>query len=416
MSRFGNPTIPLLSLFVTAALVLWAYPEGPLSARTFGILLGWTGCGLLLSSLGLMLREPRLARRLGGLENMYRWHHRTGMAAYVALLAHPLLLAADALPARPMEAWETLSPFSESWPVWSGWLSLAMLMAGLGITFMPRLAYRIRRPLHAALGVAVLVGLIHLFLLGIDEPVLPIFTVAAALFGWRLVREDWGLGAHPYVTTEVTRITDGVVEVALKPLGNPLDVGFGQFVLVAFGAGPHFRGCGEFHPFTVSALDDGGVIRIAVKALGDCTRHIQSIEPGVSTRVEGAFGSFLADRPRTPQLWIAGGIGLTPFLAALRGGQLVAPTTLIYLYRTEADAPFVSELRRLAASAPLLTLISIATGEAPPEPETLLSDDLGGDWECHLCGPPPMIDGFVRALRQRGVGIRRMHFESFESL
>ena len=83
---------------------------------------------------------------------------------------------------------------------------------------------------------------------------------------------------------------------------EPIAATAGQFVLVAFFAGPTFRGCGEFHPFTVSSIGADREIRVGVKALGDCTRRIQSIEPGVLARVHGAFGTFLAKRPAAPQL------------------------------------------------------------------------------------------------------------------
>jgi len=92
-------------------------------------------------------------------------------------------------------------------------------------------------------------------------------------------------------------------------------------------------------------------IRVGVKALGDCTRRIQSVEPGVLARVHGAFGTFLAERPAAPQLWLAGGIGITPFLALLRAGPLSQQTTLVYLYRAEADAAFLQELRAFAAKS-----------------------------------------------------------------
>ena len=167
MQNLAKLSAPILSLSFVAGLVLWAYPEGAAPARQIGIILGWVGCGMLLASLFLALREPRLTNLLGGVENMYWWHHRLGLAAYVALLAHPLLLAGASLPKAPREAWELLSPFTESWPVWMGWLSLLLLMAGLGATYATRLPYRIRRPLHAGLGIATSVGLIHLLLLGI---------------------------------------------------------------------------------------------------------------------------------------------------------------------------------------------------------------------------------------------------------
>jgi predicted ferric reductase len=89
-----------------------------------------------------MLRETGLSCWLGGLERMYRWHHYVGMAAYVLLLAHPLALAADAWSGAPLLAWQTLSPFSQGWPVWLGWLSLLLLMLGLAATFATRIPYR----------------------------------------------------------------------------------------------------------------------------------------------------------------------------------------------------------------------------------------------------------------------------------
>jgi predicted ferric reductase len=126
--------IPILALSFVGGLVFWAYPEGGGLARQIGIILGWIGCGLLLASLFLVLREPPLASRLGGLEHMYWWHHRLGMAAYIALLVHPIMLASASLPHAPKEAWAVLSPFSESWPVWIGWLSLLLLMTSLSTT------------------------------------------------------------------------------------------------------------------------------------------------------------------------------------------------------------------------------------------------------------------------------------------
>lgn len=130
-------SIPLLSCAVPAGFAVWAFPEGLAPVRAAGIITGWLGCGLLLVSLLLMLREPRLAAWLGGLERMYRWHHATGLAAYLFLLLHPLLLAANNL-SSPRVAWQTLSPFTESWPVWSGWLGLLLLMGGLVTTFIRR--------------------------------------------------------------------------------------------------------------------------------------------------------------------------------------------------------------------------------------------------------------------------------------
>jgi predicted ferric reductase len=407
-------SIPLLVVACLAGPVYWAWPEGISAARSVGIVLGWAACGLLLASLLLMLRETWLAEWLGGLERMMRWHHRAGMAAYFLLLAHPLALAADAWLSSPALAWQVLSPFSHSWPVWAGWLSLVLLMLGLATTFSQRLPYRAWRWLHMLLGVGVLVGLLHIALLGIEESVLPVLVPSAVFLVWRVTRDDFGVAARPYIIQTVRPVATGMVEIVLHPLANPIAVAPGQFVLVAFFDGPTFRGCREFHPFTVSAIDAAQRISVGVKALGDCTRHIQSIETGVMARVHGGFGEFLAAQTVGPQLWIAGGIGITPFLARLRAGRLSQPTTLLYLYRAEADAAFLPELQAAAGSDPFLVLQAVATGSAPANLNALLPYKSGqAQYECYLCGPPGMVAMLRQFLQGRGITPRHIHFENF---
>ncbi len=348
---------------------------------------------------------------------MYFWHRWCGFAGYLVLLAHPLALAAAFLPGAPVQAWQTVSPFSESWPVWSGWLSLLVLMGGLSATFAQRLAYRTRRILHAAMGTGVLIGLVHLMLLGIDEPVEPILGVAAILLGWRAIRVDWGLGALPFVVSSAKPVAEGVVEITLKPLADAILAKPGQFIVVAFYSGRHYRGCGEFHPFTVSAAEARGNLRIAVKAIGDCTRRMQSIEPGVAARVQGPFGELHAERSTTPELWVAGGMGVTPFLALLRSGHVIASTILIYLYRTPADAVFLAELEAVARANDHLHLCAITTGLELPDLDAILPDSVAlAGHECYVAGPPAMIYNITRALRKRGVAVRHIHSENLQVL
>lgn len=408
-------SIPLLTLTVPLGFAWWAFPSGLAPLRAAGIVAGWLGGGLLMVSLLLMLREPRLAHWLGGLERMYRWHHTTGVLAYVLLLIHPLALAANGLATSPSFAWQTLSAFDGGWPVWTGWLGLLLLMIGLATSFSRKLSYGLWRWLHAGLAIGVLLGLIHLVLLGIDEPVLPIIAVMALIVGWRALRGDLGLAARPYLVAEVQPLTEQSVEIALRPLGHPLTVAPGQFLLVAFDRGPNYRGCGEFHPFTVSSVEREDVLRIAVKALGDCTRQMLSMERGVAARIMGGFDSVFAHHGKASQLWVAGGIGVTPFIGLLRAGPLPAPTTLLYLYRSETDAAFLHELEACAAADPNLTLRLQATGDALPDLKRLLPEaTLPPGVECYLCGPPGLIKALRAALRARGVATQQIHSETYE--
>ena len=173
-ARTAAIRLTLITAAVVGALVGWADPSGLSPLRAGGIVAGWVGSGLLLVSLLLMLREPWLARQLGGLETMVRWHHVLGVWAYVVLLVHPLAFAANDWSESPAMAWALLSPWQQGWPVWLGWASLLCMMAGLLVALWPGLRYATWRRLHHLLSLSVLLGAAHLVLLGLDGMLLAV--------------------------------------------------------------------------------------------------------------------------------------------------------------------------------------------------------------------------------------------------
>ena len=404
---------------VTALLVgvptYWAYPEGVSDWRSVAIISGWVGCGLLLANLLLVIREPWLARQLGGLEQMYGWHHWLGLMAYIVLLCHPLALALDAWSEQPALAWVVLVPGQQNWPGWLGWLSLLCLMTGMGSALTPRMPYSTWRWLHWLLAAAVILAVGHLFVLGLDFPLLWSPFLAIGLILWRVVRGDCGVAAKPFVVSEVRSPGKDIVEVRLQPLSHPIEARPGQFVLAAFFDGPHFRGCREFHPFTISALGPDGELALGIKALGDCTQHLQSLEQGVTARIQGPFGDFLCEQASGPGLWIAGGIGITPFLARLRSGPPAHSVRLIYLYRTEADAAYIHELQAFEDSCANFSLTAKESGStAPPFSEIIPAISELPGLNCFLCGPPGLVASAVKYLTAQGVPGSQIHFEKFD--
>lgn len=407
---------PAALLALMVATVCWMAPAGFPSWRALALVTGWGGTALLVGSLTLMVREPRWATLMGGLDTMYRWHHRSGVAAYVLLLCHPLALGMAGLAASPRAAWLALAPWALDWPARIGWLGLLSLMAGLASTFSRRISYRSWRTFHYLTALGVVIGLAHVFAMLDDVRVLFGFVAAAVIaLAWRLLAVDHGVTAHPFQVTRVDVRAAHLIEVSLAPAAGTFPVAPGQFVLAAFGDGPSYRGCGEFHPFTVSDIGPDGTLSVSIKALGPCTTRIQSLEPGVLVQLQGPFGNFLAGARGAPQLWIAGGIGITPFIAAVRAGGLPRPTTLIYLYRDADDAAFLDELTAHVHADAGFELITQACGRQLPDAEALLArvDDLARR-QVQICGPTGLVDAFTSRLRQLGLSDRAIHSERFD--
>ena len=408
--------VALILVLATLPALMASPPAMPHTLAEAGAWLGWLGSGLVSVSLLLMVREPAIAAWFGGLDRMFRWHHTLGTFGYMALLAHPLAIAGQVLPANPAAAWRILSPFTLSWTGVLGWVALIGLMAGLASTFAIRLHYSLWRKLHAILGIGVLVGIAHLLAVrGLSASAWLVIIPAVLALGWRVLRADLGGGARPYEVSAVANLSGRITEATLKSLAAPITVMPGQFVMAAFFEGPNYRGCGEYHPYTVSGMAPDGALTLSIKALGDCTRNIQSLEPGVAVRVQGPYGTFLVDRIEAPELWVAGGIGITPFLALLRAGPVIHPTDLVYVYRETADAPHLAELTGYSASQALLRFHPLALQENPtPLFELLETLPDMAERQVYLCGPPSLVDAITRQLRLQGIAQRQIHFESFD--
>ena len=98
-------------------------------------------------------------------------------------------------------------------------------------------------------------------------------------------------------------------------------------------------------------------MRVTVKASGDFTRSLlDNLQPGMEAVIEGPFGLFDYKTGGEKQIWIAGGIGLTPFLSFVRDmdGDLKHDIDFYYTVRHPEEALFMDEIEKAAAKNPRL--------------------------------------------------------------
>jgi predicted ferric reductase len=406
--RPGQWVGPALVACGGLAMLLFALPHPAGSTVTAGWL-GWIAFAL---SLVLTVRARRLAARFGGLDHQYAWHHMLGLLAYVAVLAHALLVVAPLLAERQFAA-------ASAWWVsgssaLSGWAALALLLVPLAATFYGPVDFRRWLTWHRMTMLAFAVAALHV---GLAAGTGPGWWLATLVGATAIAARAWVTHADAgrrYVVVHVEHPAGTCVEVELAPLDGALDVAPGQYVFVAFHSGARYRSCSEYHPFSVSRVH-GGHITLTIKALGDCTLEMQRLTAGLAARIEGPFGAFF-DRvdAGTPQLWIAGGIGITPFLAQLDRLGPDVDLKMAYLFRRGEDALHIDELEGAAAQRARMELFTLQS-----------ATDLTGLWawlapidveqrEIYVCGPPPLLDAVVRHLVARGVSEARLHFERFD--
>lgn len=158
-------------------------------------------------------------------------------------------------------------------------------------------------------------------------------------------------------------------------------------------------------------------------------RALKSLAIGAPIRIEGPFGSLTLHNNRArPAVFIAGGIGITPFMSILRQAaqdELPQRLVLIYSNRRPEDAAFLAELQALEQRNHDFRLVATMTqmdqstrpwtGEVGKIEERLLKR-VTGELPApiyYLAGPPAMVEDMHRVLNLAGVDDDDVRTEEF---
>lgn len=158
-----------------------------------------------------------------------------------------------------------------------------------------------------------------------------------------------------------------------------------------------------------------------IKALGDYTSRLAAtLREGAPVTVEGPYGRFA--RPAAgPQVWVAGGIGVTPFLAWLEAAReepgRMPPVWLHYCVRDGQADPFVEVLRQRCAALDNVTLqVHSAAAGQRLDAAALAQGEVAAGRVANVwyCGPAGLATALRKGLRRLGRGDVRWHQEAFD--
>ncbi len=406
----------VLGLFIILHLGFPPEAHGP---RTTGTtMLGGIAFLLMTSSVILSTRLAILEDLFGGLDRMYQVHRVAGTFTALFALVHFFGV--------PKELPEGVDPVANALVPSSplGMLGLIFLIIGLFVALNRKIRYSRWRPTHKIMAVVYVLIIGHFMtapgifferfsasgVMLILAAVVGVLSLGYSLFGMN------HRTAIPF-TIEAVNALERATEVVLKPVGDMIDFKPGQFAFVEVQG----KGWSEPHPFTISSAPGEDRLRFTMKVLGDWTRKVrEELQPGRDVMVRGPYGRFDAAKVAgKKQIWVAGGIGLTPFLSKLRAMQPGDDRQihLVYAAREEQDAIFLDELKSRAAELGNITLIPLFSEDGDFARVDNMKENLPdplSSYEYFMCGPKPMIDGLMTDLKKEGVSRRAIHTEAFE--
>ncbi len=436
--------LPVLYAFIAAIALAWGLNVSALDAGTGSLpwlvreqglyLSGLLAIGLMSLTMVLATRPTLLERPLGGMDRIFRLHKWAGILAAVFAALHWLIeMSDDVIKAaygragRPEKLefgglFEALRDAGEDVGEFAIYLVLAMVVLSL----WKRFPYKFWRHLHRIMPALYVLLAFHAAVLAPpDYWTQPVGILLAVLLASgtvaAVVALSGRIGRDRRVRGEVIAVSSpapDLTEIVCRLEGEWRGHQAGQFAFLGF---DRFEGA---HPFTIANADRGDrTLSFQIKALGDYTRQLsKQIRVGQPVTVEGPYGRFVLRRQnrKAHQIWVAGGIGVTPFLAWLDALRVEpAAASIVDLHYSTRDArqdPFVSRLQDQCAGLPSVALHihDLAAGD------TLSADSLKAANETHartevwFCGPRDFGDQLKAGLTRIWPGRLRFQREVFE--
>lgn len=427
VSGSGVAGVAALVSVAVAYIVLWlvARPAGQPGGRFVAELCGSEAVLLFSCALVLATLLRPIERAFGGLDRVALWHRRAAVTGVVLLIPHVALVSSA--PDRYATSFgHALGDVAlVGLLVLAVWALAPSLRAARWpgvIRRMARATYERWLTAHRLTGLFVIAAVVHAAI--VDpvlhrSPVLRVVFLAVGAVGivaylYRELLARYFVPIYDYTVANVRRLNQTTLGVTLAPARRSVSFTPGQFVFLALG-GP---GGWERHPFSVSSSPSDPQLELTIKASGDYTRELyEQLRTGVPAKLAGPFGGFDYRQGGRDQIWIAGGIGVTPFLSWIRSieGEFDRTIDFYYSVAHAQDALYLDEIRAVTKQHPSLRLRLVCAdtdGQLTPEGVVHAVSPQASPW-VYMCGPPPMMKAFSAGLRELGIPNRRIRWEQF---
>jgi ferredoxin-NADP reductase len=219
---------------------------------------------------------------------------------------------------------------------------------------------------------------------------------------------------YPIKVLSITQVTHNVRCIRLQKPENYVFVP-GQATDVSVNK-PAWKD--EKRPFTFTCLNTDPYLEFTIKSYNDhegVTKQIGLLEAGDELIIDDPWGTI---EYKGEGYFIAGGAGITPFMAILRQlykDNLLGNNKLFFSNQTAADIIYEEELKEKLGDNAIFVLTKPegeSAGRKNYIDEQFLKTHVDRfDSHFYICGPDPMIQGITTILTQNGADPQAVVFE-----
>lgn len=284
-----------------------------------------------------------------GIEKMYAYHKFTAIFSVVLLALHNLAMGG--------------SLWGSHLAAQLGNVGIYLFVSIVLVAYLDKhIKYEAWRWIHRFVYLAYIFGLFHAYMLMGGRLLTPtllgfvvgFYAITGLASGFYIIFLYQSLAfRHLGKILQVKRLNHDTVELKIQ-LSQKLDYQYGQFAFVkifqeGFEKAPH--------PFSISGGHDN-IVYFTIKNSGDHTKKLYNkIQEGTKITIDRAYGHMILDQGQEKQIWIAGGIGITPFISYIRENpNLDRPVSFYYAYTGAENAVYLDLLKDYATKNPQFDL------------------------------------------------------------
>lgn len=412
--------IILFSILITWIFWLFIKPtrDIPTISQYSQLLAAFALVGFALINF-ISTRHKVLDNLFDGLDKSYIYHKYLGISALLMVFVHDITIsigkrseiqAGNHIPRDPYAMYGSFSMY----------LFVIIILVAI---LAKKLNYERWKTIHKFMLIGYILGIYHYYgsanyavfsinafsiwlnivnCIGILSAIYSIFFYEKTAFKYR------------FKVKKLETVAKGTLEITGSALGTNMNFKSGQFAfLKILDKDNKFAS----HPFTISEAPKNGQLQFTIKDLEDDTKALfDTLKIGDEFVVAGPHGKFNYKAETKNQIWIAGGIGVTPFRSFLQAGiPKDYSIDFFYAYNNEEEGAYVDELQELVCSDNLrLHLFNskekgfLSVEEINKYVKTEETIDV------YFCGPKPMRGNLKKQFISSKLKVRKFHYENFQ--
>lgn len=401
---------PVISESLSISLMLYS----------IGKLAGLIGF-LFLSVLIISGDTARYFDRLFGMDKIIKFQRKFALITCIFVIAHPLFFMLSS-----GNYLNYLIPNFVVFPLALGIISLYIfIIVEVSSILYKRISYQIWQYIHILTYILFFFSLYHALNLGSDignifiKSIFGILLIGIIIGGiYRIYYKIKQRNFKGYVK-EVRWETKDTFTLILKP-NKKFNFKAGQFCFLRLNQDKLYAR----HPFTISSSPNEENLHFTIKLTGKFTKAASELKKGEEIIVDGPFGVFTLSDNKKELVFLAGGVGITPFMSQIRNqlrSRVGKNILLLYGAKTKDEIIFKDELDKIKEQWFKKVYVlsqdnshyemcenGYMNGEIIKKYVKDIKNSL-----FYICGPEPLKELCKKELKSLGVNSENMIIESF---